>query len=179
MKRRFDLGKGLGEGVGNFVTHTIPGVIHRISEGVVWLGAGLLIFVVLLTVCDSFGRYFLNSPIVGSIEIVRLVMVGIVFSGMVYVAAREGNVKVNIIISRFPGPVQRILAFIMTFLGTVAFAAASWQLWLAAEKAVRINQYSPALHIPYAPFKFAAAIAAGLICLLLLISLPRTLSKRK
>lgn len=179
MKRRLDLDTSLEEGVGNEVTHTLQSILRRVAGWFMWLGGGLLVVIILLIVSDSFGRYFLNSPIVGSIEIVQLLLVVIAFSGMVYVAAREGNVRVDIIVSHFPGLFRRILASIMTFIGAGAFALVSWQFWLAAEKAIRTNQYSPALHIPYAPFKFAAAVAAGLICLLLLISLLSSLGKRR
>ena len=179
MNRQLDSGKSVDEGVGSEITHTLQNILRRVAEWFMWLGGGLLVVVTLLTVSDSFGRYFLNSPIVGNIEIVPLLLVVIAFTGMVYVAAKERNVKVDIVVSHFPGIVQRILVFIMTLISAGVLALVSWQLWLAAEKAVRTNQHSPALDIPYAPFKFTAAVAAGLICLLLLIGLINSLVKRR
>jgi TRAP-type C4-dicarboxylate transport system permease small subunit len=178
MGNRPDSGKNYGEGVGNFA-HTLQGLLRRISEWIMWLGAGLLILATLMTVTDSFGRYFLNSPITGSIEIARLLLVGIAFAGMVYIASKDGNVKIDILTSHFPKVVQQALNYIMTFVSAATMAVVSWQLWLAALKAIRTDVASGALHIPYAPFKFAASIMAGLICLLLLVSLFKFLYQRR
>lgn len=179
VKRWWGLGKGLsGSSAGNVVASTTVKGVHHISEGLMWFGGGLLIVITLLTVSDVFARYFFDSPIPGTIELVKLILVCITFSGMVYTTARKANVQVTVLVSRFPRRAQRILASIMTFIGVVIFALLSWQLGLSAAEWMHIGRHSATLFIPLAPFKFFAAVAAGLICLVLLIRFLHSLGKQ-
>lgn len=184
LKRQHDLGKDLdGSGAGNTIvsttTSTTTRVIQHISKWFMWLGSGLLIAIAVLTVSDAFARSFFGLPIQGTIELVELMLACAVFLGMVYTTVGNGHVRVTVLVSRFSRRVQGVLASIITLIGVVLFALLSWQLWLSAVEWARVGRYSVTLNIPVSPFKFVAAVAAGLISLVLLVSFLRSLGKQR
>lgn len=176
MNRQNSLGNGLSGG-GDQVAPTTQPWVDYICRGLWWVGAGSIIGITLLTVCASFGRYFLDRPIPGTIELVQLMLLLAAFSGMVIVTASEKNVVIRILTSRFPQRVQRILNSIMNFIAFGVFALVSWQLWLSAAGWMESGRFTGVLDIPLAPFKFVAAVGAGLVCVMFLRSFILSLGK--
>ena len=181
MKEQRDLSKDAESGVGNKIAHTTTKGIYFLSEGLLWLGCFALFVIMILTVFDVFGRYFFKSPIPGTIEIVQLIMCVGAFCGMIYCTARGGHIGVRIITDRLPWRVQRILVSVMHFIGAGAFAFVSWQLWSSAVGWIERGYTAPTtaqLLIPLVPFKFFAAVGAGLVALMLFRSFIQSLGKQ-
>lgn len=179
LKRQHDSGKALDSSGAGSVASTTTRVIQHISKWFMWLGSGLLILIAVLTVSDVFTRSSFSLPIRGTTELVELMLVCVVFLGMVYATVKNGHVRVTVLVSRFSKRVQRVLASTMTLIGVVLFALLSWQLWLSAVEWTRVGRYSITLNIPTAPFKFVAAVAAGLISLVLLVNFLQSLGKQR
>jgi len=155
-------------GAGNNLSSTINKWAMYVSEVFMWFGGILLIGITLLTVGDVFGRSALSVPIHGTIELVQMMLVCITFAGIVYTTAKNGHVKVELILSRFPKGGQNVLTAIMLLIGSASFAVLSWQLGISAVESNAAGLHTSSLHIPLAPFKFAAAVCSGLTSLLLL-----------
>ena len=155
-------------GAGKILSSTINKWAMYVSEVFMWFGGILLICITLLTVGDVFGRSVLSVPIHGTIELVQMMLVCVTFSGIVYTTAKNGHVKVELILSRFPKSGQHILTAVMLLIGAAAFALLSWQLGISAVESDAAGLHTSSLHIPLAPFKFAAAVCSGLTSLLLL-----------
>jgi len=152
--------------------HNIAGPVARIldliSEGLMWLGSFLLVVITLLTVSDAFARSFFKLPIQGSIELVQLMLVCITFSGMVYTTSKKANVRVTLLINRFPERIQMILTSVMNVIGAIIFGLLCWQMGSEAIDWMNMGRYSVTLYIPLYPFIFAASVASGLISLFLI-----------
>jgi TRAP-type C4-dicarboxylate transport system permease small subunit len=155
-------------GAGKTLSSTINKLAMYIAEVFMWFGGIILIGITLLTVGDVFGRSALSVPIPGTIELVQMMLVCITFSGIVYTTAKNGHVKVELIMSRFSPGVKQIFSSIMLFIGSVAFAILSWQLGLSAVESGAAGLHTSSLAIPLAPFKYIAALCSGLTCLFLL-----------
>ena len=179
MKRWLGSGSSLTDGVGNKVAHTVSSGLRGISEGFTWIGIVSIVFIMLIIVGNVFGRYLFNSPISGIYEIIEAVMVFAAFSGMIIVTVRGRNVRVDILVSRFPGYLQRVLVSLMFFIAAGAFAILAWQLGISAVTWMHRDLETVILHIPLPYIKFAAAVGAGLVCLMFLISFIRSLGKER
>jgi len=96
-----------------------------------YLAIVLLMLLMLLTVADVFMRYVFNSPILGSQEIAKLIMVCLVI-GMAWCALRGEHIKVDLVMRRFPPMVQGIVK-IITLLGSLVMCAIiTWRSYLTA-----------------------------------------------
>jgi len=155
-------------GAGKNLSSTINKWAMYVSEVFMWFGGILLIGITLLTVGDVFGRSAFSVPIHGTIELVQMMLVCITFSGIVYTTAKNGHVKVELILTRLPQGGQHIISAIMLLIGAAAFALLSWQLGLSAVESNAAGLHTSSLHIPLAPFKFATAVCSCLTSLLLL-----------
>lgn len=78
------------------VEKTVSRVIElSASLGVIILGAMML-----LTVADVILRYFFNSPINGSAEYTRNMMVAVGFLGLAWSALKGGHIKVDLVVGK-------------------------------------------------------------------------------
>lgn len=126
------------------------------------LGALCLSAMVVLTCVDVALRYFTNSPIFGSSEMVR-VMLGIcVFAGMFAVTRDRGHVNVSLFepfLLRYFRGVYRTLFDGATLLGVLAVTAILlWKVW----DLTHYPDYSVVLRIPMI---WVVSIMAGLSAL--------------
>jgi TRAP-type transport system small permease protein len=61
------------------------------------IAAVILFALVILTCVDVIGRYFLNAPVVGAVELVRICMAGIIFFSLPALFFREDHIIVDLI----------------------------------------------------------------------------------
>ena len=89
--------------------HNTESVIHWIAGVARSIASVLLALMVLLISVDVFGRYVLNRSIKGAVDIIEEILIFIVFLGMAEVAAKNENIKVDLITSRLSQGTQLLL----------------------------------------------------------------------
>ena len=131
-------------------------------------------FVLVIDVCL---RSVFDIAVPGTIELVELLMVFVVFFSLAYTSLEKGHVSIGLIISRFPDNVQTIFDIIAAALGMCIWALICAQLAFRGWENLNVvnPMHTPRLLIPYAPFMFIAAIGCLLYCLHLLISVINSL----
>ena len=68
-----------------------------VSRSISNIAAVFLLVLVILTCVDVIGRYFLNAPVVGAVELVRICMAGIIFFSLPTLFFREDHIIVDLI----------------------------------------------------------------------------------
>ena len=149
------------------VLNNIERVIHLISNWYSEFAILPLSAMMFMIAADVILRYVLKRPIVGSTDLVHLMLVFVVFCPMAYTQFRKGHVTVTLITSRMGQRTTEILKVVVNFLGMVT-AAGIGVGTLNYGRIVLLGQTSdsPAtltLLIPTAPFMIIAG--AGLILL--------------
>ncbi len=145
-------------------------ILDSVTTGVSWVGAGALALMVLIVVANVTGRYLLKSPVLGSVEMVGLLTVIVVFCTLAFTEAKGGHIVVDLVVSRLPGRTAAILTSVMSFLGAVFFIAVGWQGWsLMVSNLSPLVVTSSVLSIPFAPFMFIMALGCVLFGLELLV----------
>jgi TRAP-type transport system small permease protein len=135
------------------------------------IGMVMLLLMMLVVVIDVAGRYLLNKPLPGSIDIVELLMVIMVFFALAYCG--EGHLRVDVVYSHLPKRLQMILDC-ATFAASVFIVALiSWQLFA---RAWNIFTDPPGPHtlnldVPIWPFLCIAGVGSLIFCLELLVRL--------
>ncbi|WP_245152320.1 TRAP transporter small permease [Allopusillimonas soli] len=116
----------------------------------------------LLTVVDASGRYLLNRPVSGTVELVELMMVAVIFSSIPLMTRARGHITVDSF-SHFMSP--GVLRAQDTVAALVATVVSGFLAWVTLHKAASTANYgdmTALLHIPLAPFVY---FMAGLLAL--------------
>ena len=130
-------------------------------------GAGGMMVMTMLLLCDVLMRSFFNRPIMSSYELVMFLMSIIVFASFGYAQSEKKIVKIELVVSFLPRRFQIFLEIITSFLslGIVLLIA-----WRSVVRCIELHQeaiISPILHMPVYPFYGVAAF--GFLSLSLVI----------
>jgi TRAP-type C4-dicarboxylate transport system permease small subunit len=140
-------------------------IIAGISRILSYLAIVLLILLMLLTVSDVFLRYAFNSPILGSQEIAKLIMVCLVI-GMAWCALRGEHIKVELVMKRFPPRAQGIVK-IITLLGSLVMCVIiTWRSSLTAIVHLERSEVASTIFAaPTFPSYALFVLGWGILCL--------------
>jgi TRAP-type C4-dicarboxylate transport system permease small subunit len=131
----------------------------------------------MLTVSDVFLRYILKNPISDSQQITEYLMVCAAFLGMAWVAVKNENITVDLIVPRFSQRVQAIFDSVTYLLGLGVVVLISWRSFLEGMAVRQIGIDSLLLDIPQYPFFVVLGFGLAILGLVMLIQLVQHLYK--
>lgn len=146
------------------LVHTFNKHISRVSL------AGLLVLTVFSAV-DVGGRYFFNSPVPGSTDIITVLLIIIVFPGFGHVTYKRGHIRTDILYARFSVRTRGLLDVISLSLCTTFSFYLTKQLILRAWDAIKNPPgiCTGYFQFPHLPFIILGAICCLFMCLELFI----------
>lgn len=137
--------------------------------------AFILFALMVITVLDVVGRYFLNAPLAGAFELTKLSMGLLVFSALPLVTARERHIVVGMFEPILAATARRravqqgaVNAIAMVIMGFMA-----WQMWRYAFDQAGSGLTTPSLLLPMEPFAFymaAMAVVTTLVFVAVLVA---------
>lgn len=148
--------------------------INALVKVMSWISASVLIIAVLMIVANILGRSVFKKPVPGTIELVEMLSVVVVFFGMAYTEFRRGHVHVELLTSLLSRRVQGVLAGIMSLLAAVYFAIMAWRCAVLAWE-----YWSPTfrqtfiLLIPFTPFILLMAFGSAVLVVATLVHVFR------
>jgi len=153
--------------------------IYSINRVAAVIAAIVLAGMMLLTVGDVVGRYFFNSPIKGTWELVGLFLICAGTWGLGYCQMEKSHISISIILERFPKRVRALFRSFTYLVGLLGFGIICWRVFLLSLKYFTMprGNVTDTLEVPYAPFMLALSIGTGLMVLILLIDLIRSLTE--
>ena len=120
-----------------------------------------MVLMMLVTVVDVVGRYFLNAPLPGAFEMTQFLMAAIVYAGLPHVSQRESHITIDLLDGVTPDRVVSLRDLVVNGLCAVTFAVLSWRLWVLAEEAKEWGDVTQYLGWPLFPIiYFGAALCA-------------------
>lgn len=159
------------------IAHSSEEIIISVSRIFNIVGIGFLVIIMLLTVADVFLRYFLNSPIQGSLELTEYFMVIVVFFGVAWCGVRGGHVRVDLVVNRFSPRAQAIFDSITCLLSLTILPLIVWRSVVESNYVRAIPTLSDVLKIPAYPFLLVTAIGCAIFTLVLLTNLVQFISR--
>lgn len=151
-------------------------IVFRLSRGIAWVAGGALAGITILVIGNILLR-IVWRPILGTYELVSFFGGMFVFLGLAYCAAEKGNIAIGVLVERFSPRAQAICGSITTILGLFISAIMAWQCVVFATDMWHRGYVSEVLQIPVSPFIYAGAIGFGMLCLVLLVELSKSLAK--
>lgn len=139
--------------------------VRSVEIGLGFVGALMLLAMMVIGAWDVIGRYLFNRPLTGALEISSMLMGGMVFLGWAYTLAQKAHTTVDIFFLLYPPRVQAVLSFFMMFLTLVLFALIAWQSISVAMGDWSGGKLVKVILIPIAPFKLLVSLGAIFLCL--------------
>ncbi|WP_258360155.1 TRAP transporter small permease [Moorella sulfitireducens] len=136
-----------------------------------WAGtvSSLFIFIMmLLTVADVGGRYFLNRPVNGAIELVEFMLIIIVFPSLAWCVMEDKHIAVDLLMARLSGRLQAVVGVITLLLTLGTYAVITWA---TIRETLEVNTRTGLLRIPHAPFYWVMSLGMVLFCLAVVVQL--------
>ncbi len=146
--------------------------ISRITDSI---GRVVLALMVLLITADVVMRYFFNSPIRGSFELIQVMLSMIVFLGLALVQTQKGHVSVTLLTGGLSSARSAVLESATYLLCLIIFVLISWCSFEQAENLYSTGTSTDSLAIPYFPFMWVVVIGSVLLCLIFLMDFLKSL----
>jgi TRAP-type C4-dicarboxylate transport system permease small subunit len=152
-------------------------IICRIASAGTYIGGFLLFLMMLLISADAIGRYIFFDSIKGSLDIIEIMLVFVVFFSVGQVAVLKSHVSVALIFSRFPMRLQVVLNIITALLCFGISFLMVRQLFLRGLAQISYTvSYSPSLQIPLWPIYLVASPGLLLLSVVFLMDFIRCLT---
>ena len=138
-----------------------------------WLGAFAVVALMLHIIADVFLRYFFNSPLPATIEIVSYWwMILVVFPGLAFTQRRKEHVDVTLLTELMPDKQQAGLRIAARLITMLTVGALGWFGWLAAlEQWHRGEIAMGSITILIWPMRFMVPLGMGLFFIQLALDL--------
>lgn len=130
-----------------------------------YLGAFSLFVMMCLTAVDVVGRYVFNSPITGTFELTKFLVLILIFSFLANAQAHKMHVTVDLILSRFP---KRFRLYVELFNHAMSLTIMALITWIGTQRAFElkeVSEASPNLGIPFYPFAFFLVLGCFVMCI--------------
>jgi TRAP-type C4-dicarboxylate transport system permease small subunit len=129
-----------------------------------YIGSAALTAMMLLTVTDVILRAF-GHPIIGTFEIVGLLLAFVVGVTIPKVSYDKGHVFMEIILDRLCQKRRDMVNTFTRMIGFLLFAAVGYRLFGAAAEFRLSGEVSPTLEIPFYPVAYVVGVCCFIECL--------------
>jgi TRAP-type C4-dicarboxylate transport system permease small subunit len=138
---------------------------------------GVTLFLMMAVACVNMVLRLMGMPISAAFELVGFLGALTVSLPLGYAQIKKSHIAVDILSSKFPPDLRKVLTAISLVLAMAFFFVAAWQVGGHAETLRRSGEVSETLRIPFYPFTYGVAASCGLMtfCLftdLLLLLVP-------
>jgi len=127
------------------IAENISAIVRRGLES---LAALSLFLMMSITFVDVFGRYFLNSPIDGSTEMIEVLLAVMVFMAFPLVSWKEENICVDLLDAYFPDRWIDLRQAVINLICTVSLVLVAMTNWKLAGRSLEYEEVSEILEIP-------------------------------
>lgn len=128
---------------------------------------------------DVLGRIFLNHPITGTPELVKISIVGIVFMQMPHTLLKGRHIRSEIIVQRLKITKSIWLELLASLAGALVFIALFVASWSATVTSWEILEYEGegALRVPVYPIRSIILLGSALTAIIFMAQLAKTIKE--
>lgn len=139
----------------------------KLVEHFTTFGIAACFFTMIITTLDVIIRKISTLNIKGSYELTELAMVVVVFLGIASLQAKDGHVKVDMLVMKLPPRLQHLLLSTILFIEFIMYSAMSYSSIIKCIEYFNKPVYTAVLKFSYVPFYFIMII--GLVCFSILL----------
>jgi len=135
------------------------------------------VFAMLLIIFSNILGRKIWKPIYGTYDYVGFIGAILVAFAIPFCALEKGHIEVELLVERFSKRVQGIVGSITGFLSLGIFSLVTWQCVVFANDMRRTGELSMTMQTPFYPYIYAIAFGCGLLCLVILVDIIKSLVK--
>jgi TRAP-type C4-dicarboxylate transport system permease small subunit len=150
-------------------------VFHAAAVAASAAAVAALASLAVVTVLDVGGRYLLNKPLLGAIEMSEFFMVLLSFGALALAELRNSHITVDFFVRTLPRRVAALIEAAAALLGVVFWGFVSWRAVVHSGRIREMGEVSANLAIPTWPFYLAVTVGCGLLALALVGRVLRSL----
>ena len=157
--------------------HRLLRLADHLQRAQLWVAAGALVILMMVTVADVFLRYLFNSPIRGSYDMVDTTLLIFVFNGMAAAFFGRRNIVIDLLDSAVGARMTAVLIRIGDVLSILCLGLIMWAMLVPAMQAYAYGDVKMELRLPiYVLWMVALVSLAGtmLCALVVLLARPAT-----
>ena len=128
--------------------HSEKGVVKWLPLSLNLLAGGALLLMMIITCIDVIGRYFLNKPLVGSVEIIEVLLGLMIFMALPVISWRNEQVVVDILDPFMPARVSLIRDIVFNVVTAIALIIVGNRIWELGMRASSHGEVTEYLHLP-------------------------------
>ena len=161
-----------------------PSKIRKVYDGTVstmsFIGAGGIIFLMVIIMIDVLGRNLLNQPFTGTPEIVRNMIVGITFLQLAHVLKNGRHIRSTVLVELLPPWGQKALNIFANLAGLLLFCLVIYSTWTPTWAALENGSYEGegSLRIPTFPAYLVILIGSLFMVLQFAVSIYDEFTKQ-
>lgn len=130
---------------------------------------GITLTLMMVIACANMIMRLAGRPISATYELVGYLGALTVALPLAYAQLKKSHIGVDILTSRFPQGVRRVISGVGLLLGMLFFVVAAWQVGAYGETLRQVGEVSGTMRLPFYPFVFGVAASCGLITLCMLV----------
>lgn len=159
----------------------INNFFSKISSALSYVSMAIVFLLMVILIVDIILRYFFKSGLLGSLELIEMGMVMLIFCGFAYTETVKGHVRVDILLNKIKSRRARcfIDGIVYIFMSVIGFAVT----YASFMKVAKEGASTGVLLIPLVPFEMVMGIGMALFTLVLflegLISVTKTFLKEE
>ena len=135
--------------------------------------SGAAVLALMLLATGNVVLRIFHAPYRGTYEIVSFLgAIGVAFA-LASTQRHKGNIVVDILSSRFPLLVKRLVDALSAAISSVFFGIVAWQVSVWGTRIMAAGEVSETLKVVYHPFVFGVAAGFGSLTLTCLLDIPR------
>jgi TRAP-type C4-dicarboxylate transport system permease small subunit len=139
--------------------------------------SGVAVLALMLLATGNVVLRIFHAPYRGTYEIVSFLgAIGVAFA-LASTQRRKGNIVVDILSSRYPLPVKRLVDALSSAISAVFFGIVAWQVSVWGTRIMAAGEVSETLKVVYYPFIFGVAVGFGILSLTCFLEISRTFGK--
>lgn len=159
------------------VSYALKRHIEPVSILFLGIGGAATVVILVLTVVNVFGRKIANVGVPGTIEMVELAMLTVVFCTLGYTELRKGHIRVTVLTDKFSLRAQDAIFMATEVLALAITCVITWQMIGETQRLVVEKSMTGVLNIPWWPFVVVVSLAFILFSLSILVNLLEHLGK--
>jgi len=151
---------------------TLDKLDHLLGRILLVMSGTAVLALMLLATGNVVLRIF-HAPFRGTYEIVSFLgAIGVAFA-LASTQRRKGHIVVDILSSRYPRPVRRLVDALSAGIGAVFFGIVAWQVLVWGVRIMAAGEVSETLKVVYHPFVFSVAAGFAILTLTCLLDIAR------
>jgi TRAP-type C4-dicarboxylate transport system permease small subunit len=130
-----------------------------------------------LTFLDVCLRYILNKPILGVYDITRVMLIATVACAFGYTQMIRGNMAIDLLLLKLKQRYRAIVGIVHDLIALTLFLVITWQAFRHGNALRVTGDATETVLIPFYPFVFLIAFNMGVVCLILVLQLVKSLGE--